>query len=223
MNIRRLLLWLLLVAFGWLVISRFQELEDLAETLYRGVWRWAIVAGLLQVVYHVLQARVYQVTFSLVGVRSRLWQLVPVLLGSVFVNAVAPAIGTAGMALFVDDAVQRGESGPRTTTGTLMATVGLYAGFGLLLVGALVYLQIEGALRLYELATAGVLLLFTLFLTSLVLLGWLRPLWLRRLLYLVQRVINGLTSRIRRTAPLPPTWAETMAVEFTEASQALRD
>ncbi|MDX1664719.1 MAG: flippase-like domain-containing protein [Candidatus Promineifilaceae bacterium] len=222
MSVRRVLLWLLLAAFGWLVISRLQELEDLAETLYRGVWRWAIVAALLQIAYHVLQARVYQIAFALVGVRSRLRQLVPVLLGSVFVNAVAPAVGTAGMALFVDDAVQRGESGPRTTTGALMATIGLYAGFGLVLIGALIYLQMEGALRLYELATAGVLLLFTLLLTIWVLLGWLRPLWLRRLLDLIQRMVNGLARRIRRPPPLPPAWSQQTAAEFTEASRAIR-
>jgi len=222
MKKRRWLLWILIASFGWLVISRFNEIENLAETLSRGIWLWVLVAATFQVIYYLAQARVYQVSFSLVQVKSRLLELVPVLLGSMFINAVAPSGGTAGVALFVDDAVQRGQSAARATAGTLLAVVGIYGGFGPYLLAALLYLQSQGLLNLYQLVAAVALLAFSLLMSSLLLLGWLRPGLLQRLLAAVQALANKITARLRRPPLLQPQWAAKTAGEFEEAAQAIR-
>ena len=101
MRVRRWLLWLLIIAFLWVVVSRFAEIEKLAETLAQGQWQWVLVASLLQVVYYIIYAAVYQAAFYTVEVKSRVGDLLPVLLASLFVNVVAPAGGTAGAALFI--------------------------------------------------------------------------------------------------------------------------
>jgi uncharacterized membrane protein YbhN (UPF0104 family) len=104
---RRWLFWLLLAAFAWLVVSRFTEIETLVTTLGQGRWPWILLAALLQVGYYVLYAALFQVAFHTVGVESRTRDLLPVTLGAVFINTVAPSGGTAGLALFVDDAARQ--------------------------------------------------------------------------------------------------------------------
>ena len=46
---RRWLLWLLLIAFIWLVVSRYAEIEKLALTFRTSEWQWVGLAALLQV------------------------------------------------------------------------------------------------------------------------------------------------------------------------------
>ena len=57
---RRMLFWLLIVVFVWLVVSRFTEIEKLTKTLAQGKWQWVLVAAGLQAVYYVVYAALYQ-------------------------------------------------------------------------------------------------------------------------------------------------------------------
>ncbi len=222
MNTRRWLLLLLVASFVWLIATRADDMEHLVETLASGVWHWVFVAALLQLAYFVTQARVFQVCFRLVGVESRLPQLVPVFLGSMFINTVAPSGGTAGLALYVDDAIQRGQSGARATVGTVLGVVGGYAGFGLILLFGLAYLQMQDSIRIYELVAALALLLFTLALASLLALGALRPQALFRVLGAFQSVVNGVARRFGRAAILEDKWGEEIGSEFAAAAEVAR-
>ncbi|MFW5940308.1 MAG: flippase-like domain-containing protein [Chloroflexota bacterium] len=222
MNKRRWLLWVLIASFLWLVLTRLNEIEDLVETLSSGIWLWVLAAGLLQIVYFMVQARVYQVAFKVATVRASLADLVPVVVGSMFINAVAPSGGTAGVALYVDDAVQRGESGPRATAGTLLGITGTYAGFGVLVLYGLLYLRSAQALRLHEVAGAVVLLLFIVGLSALLLLGGSHPALLQRLLGSVRALANRVAAGLDRTPFLAPHWPAKISDEFSRAAAAAR-
>ncbi|HSM55954.1 MAG TPA: flippase-like domain-containing protein [Candidatus Sulfomarinibacteraceae bacterium] len=222
MNKRRWLLWVLIASFLWLVLTRLNEIENLVETLSSGIWLWVLAAGLLQIVYFVFQARVYQVAFTVVDVRTPLYGLVPVVIGSMFINAVAPSGGTAGVALYVDDAVQRGQSGPRAAAGTLLGITGTYAGFGALVLFSLFYLRSAQALRLHEVVGAMVLLAFIVSLSTLLLLGGSHPGLLRRLLGAVQGLANRVAARVDRAPFLAPHWSAKTAEEFSNAATAAR-
>ena len=78
----RWLFWLLVIAFVWVVVSRFTQFEKLAETLRQGRWQWVLVAGLLQVIYYILYALLYQSAFDVVSVRSSLRELFPLTFAS---------------------------------------------------------------------------------------------------------------------------------------------
>jgi uncharacterized membrane protein YbhN (UPF0104 family) len=116
----RWLLWIFVVAFVWIVISRFGEIKKLSEILAHGQWQWVLVAALLQGIYHVVYSAVYASAFDTVDVGSNVFQLVPVLFASMFVNSAAPSGGASGAALFIDDAVRRGQPGPKTVIGALL-------------------------------------------------------------------------------------------------------
>lgn len=223
MSKRRWILWVLIASFAWLVVTRINEVENLADTLSRGMWQWVLAAALLQIGFFVTQAKIFHASFALVGVRAQVLELVPVYLGSMFINAVAPSVGTAGLALYVDDAVQRGESGARAAAGTLLGTIGTYTGFGIVLISGLIYLQLQGVLRFYEVIAAVALLLFTLLLSGLLVLGAAQPDWLRRILAYFQEIVNRAAARLRRSPPLSEEWSAEIADEFTAAAEAARD
>lgn len=212
---------LLIIAFVWVVVSRFTEIEKLAETLARGQWEWILAAALTQVVYYLVYSALYQAAFHTVGVKSRTRDLAPVTLGAVFVNVVAPTGGTAAVALFADDAARRGQSPARAAVGALLAFVAdLVAFTGVLLVG-LVYLFRQHDLRAYELLGAAVLLLLIGGLSGVLLLGLWQPDRLRRWLAWTQRTVQRFAGRFRRPSPLADDWAEKHATEFTEAALAI--
>ena len=83
---RRWLLWLLIIAFLWVVVSRFTEIEKLMETLGQGQREWVLTAALLQVVYYIVVTGLYQSAFYTVEVKCRMSELLPVVLASIFVN-----------------------------------------------------------------------------------------------------------------------------------------
>src|SRR5512137_3011761 len=97
---RRVLLWLLIIAFIWVVITRVTEIQNLAETLAKGLWGWVLVAAILQVLYFVVMTASYQAAFWTVEVRGRLFELLPVTFAAIFVNVVAPSGNVYGMALW---------------------------------------------------------------------------------------------------------------------------
>ena len=218
---RRWLLWLLIIAFVWVVISRFTEVEKLIETLAQGQWEWVLAAALLQVVYYLEYTGLYQSAFYTVEVESQVSELLPVMFVSIFVNVAAPTGGASGAALFVDDAARRGQSAARAAAGTVLVLVADFSVFTLVLIAGLVTLFLYHDLQTYEIVGAAILLLIIGGLTGVLLLGLWAPNRLRRLLGWLQRAVNRLASWLRRPAPLADDWADENAAEFTEAAVAI--
>jgi phosphatidylglycerol lysyltransferase len=218
---RRWILWLLIIVFLWVVVSRFTEIQKLAVTLSQGKWEWVLAAVLVQMVYFAVFTGSYQAAFSTVEIKSRLRDLLPVLFGSLFVNVVVPAGGAGGAALFVDDATRRGQSSSRTTTGLLLQLIADYTAFTLILVIGMFYLFAQHDLKTYEMVTAVILLLLTLSLTAILLMGLWNPVLLRRLTGWFQRLANGLAVRLKRPPFLAEDWASTNAEELLAAAGAM--
>lgn len=219
---RKWILRLLVVAFLWFVVARLAEIEKLAGILAGGQWQWIAVAALLQVLYYALYSGLYSAAFAAVGVETRWRDLVPVTLGSLFINVVAPAGGASGAALFVDDAARRGESGAKATAGTLLVTiVELGAFLGLLLPG-ISYLYTHHDLKTYEVVGAVVLTSIITGLSCVLIVGLWRPAWIKGLLGFLQRISVRVARVIRRESPLDEQWAATTGEEFSGAAEALR-
>lgn len=218
---RRWIFWLLIIAFAWLLYSRRAEVATLARTLAQGEWGWVLAAALLQVAFYICFAGLYWSAFDVVGVRSRIRDLLPITFASVFVNVAAPSGGASGMALFVDDAGRRGESPRRAAVGTFLVIVTDYGGFLFVLAFALVYLFIHQDLQSYELAGAGILVAIVAGLGGLLLVGLWKPDWLHGLLSWTERTANVVAVRLRRPAFLAEGWAQKSADEFIGASLAV--
>lgn len=218
--LRRLLFWVLLIAFGWILISRFGEIEKLATTLAQGRWPWVLVAIAMQILFFLTTAWVYQASFAVVGVVGRLSQLLPLTLAAVFVNSTAPSGGAGGIALFVDEAKRRGESPARTAAGMLLVNTADFGSFLLVLTVGLVILVLRHDLQSYELATAILMYLYVGSMVAILALGFWRPAWLRRVMQKLQSSINHVGGWVRHPTVLRPDWSEKNSAEF-EASAKL--
>jgi uncharacterized protein (TIRG00374 family) len=218
---RRILFWLLIAVFAGIVITHLTDIAKLGRTLGQGQWRWVVVAAVLQFVRYVIFAALYWSSFDIVGVRSRIRELLPVVFASVFVNVAAPVAGLGGFALFVDDAARREESAARASAGTLLVLVADYSVFALLLPSSLTYLFVRGDLKVYELASAALLLLFIGGLAAMLILGFWKPTWVLRLFTLAQRAVNRVAGWLKRPNWLADDWAAHNAGEFNEAAEAI--
>jgi len=219
---RKWILRLLVVAFLWFVVARLAEIEKLAGILAGGQWQWIAVALLLQVLYYALYAGLYSSAFAAVGVGTRWRDLVPVTLGSLFINVVAPAGGASGAALFVDDAARRGESGAKATAGTLLVTITELGAFMGLLLPGMAYLYTHHDLKTYEVVGAAVLTSIITGLSCVLIVGLWRPSWIKGLLGFLQSASARIVRVIGRQSPLDEQWAATTGEEFSSAAEALR-
>jgi phosphatidylglycerol lysyltransferase len=218
---RSWIFWILVVIFLWVVISRFSEIKTLAITLNGGQWQWVVVAVLLQAGYYIIYAALYQSAFRIVGVESRIIELLPVTFASIFISVAAPSGGASGVALFVDDAARRGQSAARATIGTLLVLVADFSAFLVLLVVGVAYLFTHHHLKFYEGIAAVILVVVIGTLTSFLQLGLWRPQWLHNLLAWIRQLGNRITRLFKRPDILDEAWVEQNTTEFTEAAMAI--
>lgn len=215
------LLWLLTIAFIWLAVTRFTELQKLIQTLAQGRPGWVLAAALLQVLYYLVYTALYQAGFHTVEVESRLLELVPVTFGSIFINVVVPSGGASGAALFVDDAVRRGQSGSRTAAGTILVTVLDLGAFVLVLLAGLTYLFLKHLLAAYQVIAAVILVSMTVGLAGSLGLGIWLPKQLYRLFVWWQGSINRIAYRLGLPQLLTEDWAERNTADFSQAARAV--
>ena len=220
---QRILLEALAVAFVWLIVSHFTEVKKLAETLAQGQWQWVLAAAVLQVVYYLTFTATYQAAFYALGIKRRVWELVPVALGSLFVNVVAPTASTAGAALFVDDAARHGHSPARAATATLLQLVADYSAFLMVLAAGMTVLFIYHDLQTYEIIGAIILLLLNVALTGILLLGVWRPKLVAGLLRWIQTLVNRVGGWFKHPDLLDTDWAYNNTAELTAASQTVTE
>jgi phosphatidylglycerol lysyltransferase len=218
---KRWIILVLTVLFLWLVISRFTELEELKSTLAQGQWDWIFVAILSQMLFYTVFSASYQSAFYTVDISTRTRDLIPVTLGSLFVNVVVPAGGAGGAALFADDLARRGKSAARAASGVLLQLIADFSAFTLVLIPSLIYLFIQHELKIYEIVAAAILLMVTLSLSSVLMLGLWKPEWLRRLFAWTEYSAGWIYGRFNRSLSLADDWALKNAGEVNQASAAV--
>jgi uncharacterized protein (TIRG00374 family) len=216
--------WLLLVVFlglTALVFSRFTDFKGLVTTLSQGHWPWVVAGILLHAAYFLMNAKLYQLCFVTVGVDSNVWQLLPVIFGAFFINVVVPAGGAAGGALFVGDAIRRGQSGARAAVGTVLVLLCDLSTLIPLIVVGIVFLRLENRLYAYDTITSAIFVFFILFLIAALFLAWWKPGVLRGVLAWVRLVVNRIAARFRRPDLVGEDWADRNAEELGTAAGAI--
>ncbi|MEW5872104.1 MAG: flippase-like domain-containing protein [Chloroflexota bacterium] len=218
---RRLLFWFLVAAFLWALSTQSEELTSLIETLLEGHWDWVLGAALLQVFYFYVFTAAFQSAFDAVEIKTKISNLLPVTLGSLFVNAVAPAGGAAGVALYVDDVSRRGNSGARATAAVVLQLIADFSALTLILIVSMIYLFVWETLSLQVVIGSAILTLITAGLCGVLGLGLWRPGYLKRIFAWIEMVVNRFMGYINREEYLPLGWAEKSSSEFIGASLAM--
>lgn len=219
--IRRLLFWVIVAALLWVFLTRYEDLQALAETLTQGQWQWVVLAAGLEVGYIVSYTAAFQTAYSAAGIMIQMWDVLPVFLGSMVLDAVSPVGSAAGVALFIDDALRRGYSAMRVTAGLVLQAAADLSTLTLILVMGSVYMYSLGELQMYGVVGTGVLILVTAGLVSVLMLGVWRPSSVERVFGWFQRMINRMAALFGSDGILSEDWAEKSAVEYTNASEAV--
>ena len=218
---RSILFLLVLVGFTWFILTRFASFGELLSRLVQGLWGWVLLAFVMHFFYFFLYAVLYHFSFRAVGVRLTTLQLFPVLFAALFVNAVAPAGGAGGAAIFIDYAARRRQSGARTAVGVLLTlvtdlfTLIPFIGFGV------VFLSNQHHLRVYEWLAFLFYVIFVLGLAGLLMAAYWKPAWLRALLHKLQGWANQLGEMVNHPDLLSEQWAERNANEFIDGAGAV--
>jgi len=210
-----------MIAFVWVIISRYSEVQNLLLALTQGEWLWVFAAAIVQLIYYGIRTSLYQSAFDSVDVRSHWLELLPITFSSIFLNVAAPSAGASGAALFVDDAARRGQSPGAATVGTLLVLIADFSAFLIVLSSGIAFLFSVNYLQAYEVISALIFFFITAGWTIILLLGLWRVKWLYKLLFFTQRSVNKFYNLIKRTSFLAPDWAEKISAEFLEAREAI--
>ncbi len=217
---RRWIFGLLVVAFVWVIITHYAQVKELSNTLAQAQGSWLALAALGLGLYFLVFSLSYKAAFWTVEVKSRVIELLPVTLSSLFVNVVAPSGGAAGAALFVDDLGRRGQPRSHVTVGAFLQLIADYSAFQFILAVGMLYLFLEHDLTSYEIAGSLILLVIILGLIGIPALGLWQPEALHRLLNWAQNQANRLARWLKRPPLLADDWAERAAAEFSQAAAA---
>jgi uncharacterized protein (TIRG00374 family) len=221
-NWRYYLILLLLAAFVWFILRNLSEVENVFHVFSQGAWQWIFVAFLIQVVYYLAYTQMYRSALYTVEVNSRFIRTLTLLLSSIVVNVVTHAAGSAGSVLLVDDASRRGQSSARAAAGVLFAIITNFVTFALILVIALIYLFRTHELQTYEILGSGILLILIIGLGTLLVIGLVKPATMQVILAHLQNWLARIMDLLKRSSPLPPSWAETNARDLSEAKTIIQ-
>jgi len=218
---RRWIILTLTVLFLWAVVSRFTDFQQLKHTLQHSQGEWILVALLSQVLYFIVFTASYQAAFDTVDIHTRTRELIPVTLGALFVNLVAPAGLSGGTALFAQDFARRGKPVTRTATGVLLQLIANLSAFIFILLPGIIHLFTAHDLKIYEIIAAILLLLFTASLEVILMLGVWKPGTLHQLFDFFQHKANLLATLLHRPPFLAEEWSQKNAGEFNQAALAV--
>ncbi len=211
------ILWIVSLVFVVFVFQRIAEVGSIGVILSQGKWQWVVLAFILQFIYYIIYARLYQKNFDIIGIKTSWRHLFPIVLSSLVVNVITPTAGLAGIALFVNDARQRGHSAGRAAVAIILTWVTNYSVLTLIVLIGFAYLHLIGELKRYEMVGAFVMSALILFLAGFFVLAAKNSRLLHKFLLWLSNFANFIASFIRIKQPFDSDWAERSTDEFVSA------
>ena len=210
----------LLLAATALISLDFASLRQLARALAGARWPWIAGGVAVHLAFFVAYAVLYRLGFDLVGVASRTWSLVPLVLAGMFLNVFVPA-GAGSVALFIDDAERRGGHGARAAVGVVLVLLLDLATLLPFVVWGVWFLADAGLCSAWELAAAVAFTLYLVLLVLLLVLARRRAGWVARALVHVRRAVVRVAGWFGKRDALAEDWPARTAVRFRDAAAAI--
>ena len=210
-----------LIGLTALVVAHFTDARTLWATLLKGNPFWIMAGVVVHIIFFVGYALLYKLGFDAVDVKSKTLQLLPVVMASIFVNAVIPSGGAAAAALFIDDAAKRKQSGSRATVGVVLVLLAdLITLFPFILWGV-VFLVRNHIFKTYDLVGALLFFSFIALLVVALVVAHRSEEKLDRFLCLIAGPVNAIGAKIRKREVLPREWCAKTANQLSEASRTM--
>ncbi len=211
----------LVVLFGLMFGSHFSDLTDVLEVWRRGQPVWLVVALGLQLLWFWNQAVLYRSIYGMLGLPARTVGLLPIVLASNFLNFLTPSASLGAVALFLDDARQRGLDPGRVALASVVRLVLNLVWFGLLLSFSLTVLALRMQLLAEYVVAASLLLAAAALVIGGLVLAGLQPDGLALLLGCVGRAVDRLCGAVLHRDLRAAERARRFGLQFGEAAAAL--
>ncbi len=221
-TLRHIALWLFLALTAIFLIKQLGELREVKDTLLAGSVSWIVVGLALQASYYYILTDISATSLRIVGIGRTVRELLPLVLGSLIINVLAPTGGIAGAGLLIHDASSRQESAAKAGSGALLSVLASYSSFIPFLLLALGLLTVQHEIRAYQIL-GGLLLLGLVGALYLAFrLATQRRSVIRHILHGIDRIAHSLAWTFRRPPFLKKGWIDETMRELAEAGEAMR-
>lgn len=215
-NFQKLFAGLIIIIVLAVVLLRGDELGELVETIQRGTLWPLLIAVATQLCKYFAQSFAYSNSFAAVEEKMRARDTLPLVFGTFFMNTIAPSLNTAGMALVVNDARQRGISPGKATSAAILMQMSIESGFATIMLVGFAVLAVTGNLDPWWFLLGLFVLLMIAIMGGILVFGRKRPKQLVKMLKPIERFVNRILKRFKRH-PLQP-WVERIVVSFGDAA-----
>jgi uncharacterized protein (TIRG00374 family) len=155
--------FILLLGFIF-VVAKLAEIQNIAETLQRGIWWFVLLALVVELLWVVNCGASFRSIYRAMGINEQLSTLSLMVSAANFVNVVAPSAGVGGLAIFMSEARRRNYSPARAAVAGVLFLLFDYLGLiGILLVGLVILIRRNDLTLVVILASAALVGLALLF------------------------------------------------------------
>jgi len=205
------------------VAVSFSELETIMLTLEKSHLRYFFLAIIIQLIWFVTTARMYQSIFHLLGVHESTLTLGRIAAAANFINVVAPTAGIGGVALFASEARRRGHPAGKVTVAAALFLLLDQAAFLCVLSVGLIILVRRNDLRAGEISASFFLLCIAVAYAFVLYLGYRSEEKLGNFLAKIAHGINSIVKFFRKQEYLSEARAHEFAHEVSEGFSGLTE
>jgi len=205
------------------VAVSFSELETIMLTLEKSHLRYFFLAIIIQLIWFVTTARMYQSIFHLLGVHESTLTLGRIAAAANFINVVAPTAGIGGVALFASEARRRGHPAGKVTVAAALFLLLDQAAFLCVLSVGLIILIRRNDLRAGEISASFFLLCIAVAYAFVLYLGYRSEEKLGNFLAKIAHGINSIVKFFRKQEYLSEARAHEFAHEVSEGFSGLTE
>jgi len=204
------------------IITRFTEVQTIANTFRRGDWRFLLLAVVVQIAWLVNMASSFRAIYQAMGMEENRGHLLRLAAAANFLSVVAPAGGMSGIAVFIADARRRNYSPARAAVAGALYILFDYAGFLCVLTLGLLVLIRRNNLHWPEIMASIILLSIALALATLLYLATHSARQLGRVLAWIARFVNYALRPLLQREYLSEMRAQTFAHDAADGVRVLR-
>jgi uncharacterized protein (TIRG00374 family) len=201
----------------------FSELETIMLSLRKAHLGFFLLAILIQLIWFITTARMYQSIFHLLGVHEDILTLSRIATAANFINVVAPTAGVGGVALFASEARRRGHPAGKVTVAAALFLLLDQAAFLVILALGLIVLVRRNDLDTGEISASFFLLGIAITYAFVLYLGYRSEEKLGNLLAKMARLINRVVRFFRKEDYLSETRARAYAHEISDGFAGLTE
>lgn len=213
---------LLAAAFAYFIYAYRDQLVEIAQVLRDGIWYLVLATVLVLAAAIFNQATLYASIYRLLELPSSRRELLPLYLVRRFVTVAAPSGGFSGWVPYIQFARRRDIAVGAVFVANLVYTILWYSTFFVFLFVGLLTLFLAHDLQWFEISAALVMLVADTIMVIGLVLAWVAPALLDRVLAWLSTTLERISGWFRREPPITRRQLVTFAADLDSAVDLMR-